>query len=253
MPVYRLDHRPVFPPPERAEPSGLLAVGGDLSVERLVKAYERGIFPWYVAGQPILWWSPHPRCVLETNALHVSKSLRKCLRANGFEVRFDSTFADVIKACATTPRRDQDGTWITAEMEAAYNRLHEEGYAHCVETWMEGRLVGGIYGVFLGRVFFGESMFSRATNASKVAMVALVDFLRKLDVDMIDCQVTSDHLLTLGAREIHRREFLRKIGNAIEEYPTSRELWTGGGPCSYLAVIASSRENRFEKNSQAEP
>ena len=241
MPVYRLDHRPIFPRPERAEATGLLAVGGDLSVERLVKSYEQGIFPWYVAGQPILWWSPNPRCVLETRALHVSRSLRKCLRSDRFEVRFDCRFSEVINACATTPRRDQDGTWITAEMEEAYNRLHEHGYAHCVETWGDGVLLGGIYGVFLGRAFFGESMFSRATNASKVAMVALVDFLRQREVELIDCQVTSDHLLTLGAREISRRDFLRRIEAALK-HATSRDLWTGGGPCSYLSSILVERQ-----------
>lgn len=233
MAVYRLDHRPIFPRPDRADPSGLLAVGGDLSVDRLVKAYEQGIFPWYVAGQPILWWSPDPRCVLETTALHVSRSLRNRLRKNGFEIRFDTAFADVVQACAATPRRDQDGTWITEEMDAAYNQLHEHGYAHSVETWADDRLVGGLYGVFLGRVFFGESMFSRMPDASKAAMVALVDFLRKREVELIDCQVTSEHLLTLGAREIPRAEFLRRVEAGVA-HPTCRARWSGGGPCGYL-------------------
>ena len=185
-----LDARTPFPPLATAlvEPNGLLAAGGDLAVPRLVSAYRRGIFPWYSAGQPILWWSPDPRMVLEVAEFKVSRSLRRRVRAGGFEIRVDTAFAQVIDACARAPRAGQGGTWITQEMVEAYRRLHYAGYAHSVESWREGRLVGGLYGVALGRVFFGESMFAQEDDASKVALVALVALLQRLDVPLIDCQ-----------------------------------------------------------------
>ncbi|HET8551420.1 MAG TPA: leucyl/phenylalanyl-tRNA--protein transferase [Gammaproteobacteria bacterium] len=208
--LYWIDERDApntFPPVERAlrNPNGLLAAGGDLSIARLLAAYRRGIFPWYEDGQPILWWSPDPRMVLFPNELHVSHTLRKTLRRNVFEVTVDRAFADVIHACAA-PRGDQ-GTWLTDDMKQAYLRLHRVGYAHSFEAWRGGRLAGGLYGIELGRVFFGESMFSRESDASKVALVHLC----RRDYDLIDCQVESRHLARLGARPIPRRQFLERL------------------------------------------
>lgn len=206
-----------FPPVTRAldEPNGLLAAGGDLSPWRLVDAYRHGIFPWYSGGQPILWWSPDPRMVLFTDELRVSRSLRRRVSADAFEIRFDSAFAQVIAACAATPRAGQGGTWITAEMIDAYVSMHRLGYAHSVEAWREGRLVGGLYGLAIGRVFFGESMFAHATDASKVALVHLVMRLQRLGVPMIDCQQETGHLASLGARPIPRERFAAKLAELI--------------------------------------
>src|SRR5436309_2899853 len=175
MPIYRLVEELVFPPPEYADPSGLLAVGGDLSSERLLEAYRLGIFPWYSEDQPILWWSPDPRLILELNDFKPSRSLRKTIRKGIFQVSFDRAFEDVIRACASVPREGQRGTWITPEMQEAYIDLHGLGYAHSVESWLQGKLAGGIYGVSLGKAFFGESMFQRVSNASKVALAMLVE------------------------------------------------------------------------------
>lgn len=206
-----------FPPVARAleDPNGLLAAGGDLAPGRLVDAYRHGIFPWYSAGQPILWWSPDPRMVLFTDELRVSRSLRRRVHAGSFELRIDTAFADVMTACAGTPREGQGGTWITGEMIAAYVRLHGLGYAHSVESWQDGRLVGGLYGIALGRVFFGESMFSHVTDASKVALVHLVALLRHLGVPMIDCQQETRHLASLGARPISRERFAGLLAELI--------------------------------------
>lgn len=197
-----------FPPVERAlrDPDGLLAIGGDLSPGRLLRAYRQGIFPWYSSGQPILWWSPDPRMVLAPAALKVSRSLRKTLRKGLFRITLDEAFGAVMRGCAE-PRADAQGTWITPEMEGAYLRLHELGYAHSVEAWQDGELVGGLYGVALGRVFFGESMFSRRTDASKAAFVRLVQQLQRWGFVLIDCQVYTGHLASLGAGPITRREF----------------------------------------------
>jgi leucyl/phenylalanyl-tRNA--protein transferase len=202
-----------FPPVERAlkEPNGLLAAGADLSVGRLLEAYRRGVFPWYSAGQPPLWWSPDPRMVLYCDELKVSRSLAKSLRNRGYELRIDSAFAEVLEGCAWRP----EGTWLGADMKRAYLRLHREGYAHSFETWRAGELVGGLYGVALGRMFFGESMFSRATDASKVALVHLVSFLKNLDCPLVDCQVHTPLLESLGAREIPRAEFLRALAGLV--------------------------------------
>lgn len=225
MPVFRLIAAPIFPPPEQAEPDGLLAVGGDLSAGRLLQAYRCGIFPWFEPGEEILWWSPDPRLVLDTDALHVSRSLQKTLRRGTFTVRFDTAFAQVIHACAATKRRHEDGTWISPEMEAAYTHLHELGYAHSAETWAGDELVGGVYGIHLGGCFFGESMFSTRTDASKVALVGLVGRLKDRGVRMLDCQVTSPHMLSLGAREIPRVEFLQRLHAGLLR-PDQPERWS---------------------------
>lgn len=205
-----------FPPVEQAlrDPNGLLAVGGALSSARLLDAYARGIFPWSSAGQPLLWWSPDPRMVLFVSELRITRSLRKRVRSEAFEVRLDTACAEVIAACAE-PREEQDGTWITEEILAAYLELHRLGYVHSVEAWQEGQLVGGLYGLALGRVFFGESMFARATDASKVALVHLVDHLARLDVPLIDCQQETSHLASLGARPIPRRRFAGYLNELI--------------------------------------
>ena len=214
-----------FPPVERAlkNPNGLLAAGADLSVARLLEAYRRGIFPWYSHGQPLLWWSPDPRMVLFCAELKVPRSLAKSIRNKGYEVRIDSAFPEVLKGCAA-PRKDQPGTWLGPDMRVAYARLHQEGYAHSFETWSEGELVGGLYGVALGRMFYGESMFSRATDASKVALVELVSFLKTRGYPLIDCQMHTPLLESLGAREIPRREFLRRLASLVN-YPEPPSKW----------------------------
>lgn len=203
----------VFPAVERAlrEPNGLLCAGGDLSAERLLAAYRQGIFPWFSAGDPILWWSPDPRMVLFPEEFRIARSLRRTLRSRRFEVRLDSAFAEVIRACAETPRAGQPGTWITREMQEAYCRLFERGFAHSVETWEDGRLVGGLYGIAIGRMYYGESMFSRVSDASKLAAAHLARFLAAEGFGMIDCQMHTPHLASLGAREIPRAEFLRQL------------------------------------------
>ena len=224
MPVYRLTDEMTFPHPVHAAPDGLLAVGGDLSPQRLLLAYRLGIFPWYSAGLPILWWSPDPRLVLEPQELRVSRRLRRLLKQEIFQVTFDRAFASVIHACATVPRREQDGTWITPEMEQAYIRLHELGYAHSAESWRDGRLAGGLYGVSLGRCFFGESMFHYETDASKAAFVILARHLQNWGFQMIDAQVTTRHLLSLGAKEVPRKVFLKKLREAVAA-PTLKGKW----------------------------
>ncbi len=201
-----------FPGIEAAlkEPDGLLAVGGDLHSERLLCAYERGIFPWYVEGQPILWWSPDPRCVLIPGQFHLSRRLARDIRRSALSTTANSAFERVIRACAE-PREHQDGTWITKDMMDAYCRLHDEGWAHSIEVWHDDRLVGGIYGVAIDRVFFGESMFSRETNASKIAFLALCKWGSERGIRLVDCQVESPHLLTLGATTLPRNEFATRL------------------------------------------
>jgi leucyl/phenylalanyl-tRNA--protein transferase len=199
------------------EPGGLLAAGGDLSPQRLLAAYRLGIFPWYNEAEPILWWSPDPRMVLFPTQIKLSRSLRKALRRGHFEVRLDTAFAQVVRACAE-PRAGQDGTWITREMREAYERLHELGYAHSVESWQEGRLVGGLYGVAIGRAFYGESMFTRVTDASKVALAHLCRYLEHNGFAVIDCQMVTRHLASLGARPIARSRFVQGLAE-----------WTQGG------------------------
>ncbi len=206
-----------FPPLHKAlrEPNGLLAAGGDLSAERLVAAYRHGCFPWYQDGQPLLWWSPDPRTVLLPNNLHISRSLRKVLRSNQFSVTFDRNFAEIIRACSE-PRKDEDGTWITTEMQAAYFELHAQGYAHSVEVWHQDKLVGGLYGIAIGQLFFGESMFSRMSNASKVGFVTLVNALKGAGFVLIDCQMPTEHLLSLGAASVSRAEFSEYLTNYLD-------------------------------------
>jgi len=226
MMILRPDQQDLrFPPVESATPEGLLAIGGDLSCERLLEAYRHGIFPWYNPGQPVLWWSPDPRAVLYPGKLRLSRSLRKTLRQDRFRIRFDTAFRDVMLSCAA-PRANSSGTWITDEMVRAYCRLHELGHAHSIETWAGERLVGGLYGVALGGVFFGESMFSSATDASKVALVALDRQLCEREFMLIDCQVPSDHLSTLGAICIPRARFLGELHAGLE-CPTLPGAWSG--------------------------
>ena len=215
MAVFRLPRAPIFPDPGLAEPDGLLAVGGDLSPERLLRAYSEGIFPWYSEETPILWWSPEPRMVLLPEELHVPRSLRRTLRAGRYAIRTDTAFGAVIRRCAERERPDQDGTWITAEMIAAYERLHALGHAHSFEAWDEEGLAGGLYGVSLGAAFFGESMFADRSDASKAAFATSVAWMRARGVELVDCQVDTDHLRRFGAREIPRAEFLARLRNAL--------------------------------------
>ena len=224
MPIFRLVDDLVFPPPDYADPSGLIAVGGDLSSERLLEAYRVGIFPWYSEDQPILWWSPDPRFVLELDQFKISRSLAKTLRRRMFHVTFDRVFEDVIAGCATVTREDQSGTWITPEMKKAYINLHGLGYAHSVEAWFDGKLAGGLYGVSLGKAFFGESMFHLKTDASKVALATLVEKLKGWGFHFIDSQMTTDHMHSLGAREIPRRIFVKKLQSALR-HATKRGKW----------------------------
>ena len=217
------DDRTPLPPTAQAlgneaEAPGLLAAGGRLTIPRLTEAYRRGVFPWYSEGQPVLWWAPDPRMVLYTAELRLHRSLKKTLqrflRTPGCEIRFDSAFERVIAACAHTPREGQRGTWIVPALRRAYTEWHEAGAVHSVETWIDGQLAGGLYGVGLGRMFFGESMFSHATDASKIALAALVAFCRAQRIEMIDCQQATVHLASLGAREIPRAEFERHVARA---------------------------------------
>ena len=223
MPVFRLDHRLVFPPVELAQ-DGLLAVGGDLRPERLLLAYSQGIFPWYGKDLPILWHSPDPRMVLFPEELVVNRTLRKQLRRRPYELRLDTDFSGVLEGCAAVPRPGQNGTWLIPEMITAYQRMHELGFAHSAEAWLDGQLVGGLYGVSLGGCFYGESMFARAPDASKLAFVALVRQLEAWGTTLIDCQVHTEHLERFGAREIPRGEFLEALHAALE-LPTRRGRW----------------------------
>ncbi len=208
--------RDPFPPVEQAlaEPNGLLAAGGDLSPARLLDAYAHGIFPWFNDEDPVLWWSPDPRMVLLPRELHLSRSLRRTIRSQEFTVTFDGAFQAVMKGCAG-PRDKQDGTWITADMMRAYTRMAELGHAHSVEAWADGELAGGLYGVAVGRIFYGESMFTRRSNASKVAVSWLARQLDRWQFELIDCQMSTEHLASLGAREVPRADFLRRLERAI--------------------------------------
>lgn len=225
MPVYQLTNALLFPDPEWANPDGLLAVGGDLSMERLLLAYRLGIFPWYEDGYPILWWSPPERCIMDPSDFHVSRSLQRLLRQGRFTVTFDRAFESVIRACAETRLENSQGTWLTPDMIDAYCALHTAGFAHSAEAWFQGELAGGIYGISLGRAFFGESMFKRVTNASKVAFATLAQQLATWQFSLLDCQITNPHLRRLGAREISRKEFLRRLAEALR-FPTRRGRWS---------------------------
>ena len=203
-----------FPPVENAlrEPDGLLAAGGDLSTPRILAAYRQGIFPWYDDGQPLLWWSPDPRCVFRPGDLHISRRMHRDLRRSAWEIRVNTTFGDVIRACAG-PRRHERGTWITQDMQTAYERLHVEGWAHSIEVWQGNELVGGLYGLAIGRAFFGESMFSGQSNASKMALLFVDRLLSAGALGILDCQVQSSHLLTMGAVTVPRAEFVGRLGD----------------------------------------
>lgn len=236
------DTRRALPPGSDAP--GLLAAGGELSPQRLTEAYSKGVFPWYSEGQPVLWWSPDPRMVLLVDEFQLKRSLRKTLakfiRTSGCGIRIDHDFRRVIRACADTPRDGQDGTWIVPAMVEAYARWHRLGAVHSVEAWIDGELAGGLYGVSLGRMFFGESMFSHRTDASKIALAALVCFCREHGIGMIDCQQRTGHLASLGGRELPRAEFERRLSLALGERPVSEwtydvSLWRHlglGGPAS---------------------
>lgn len=219
MAVFQLGAKPIFPDPERADRSGVLAVGGDLSVERLLAAYSQGIFPWPTEGYPLLWHAPPKRFVLQLEDLQINRSLAKAMRKHPYRLSVDRDFLGVIRACAEVPRPGQDGTWITAEIEEAYHRLHQLGFAHSVEAWRVGEngseLVGGLYGVALGRAFFGESMFARADNASKIALATLVAQLRRWEFRFVDAQVHTDLFETLGCRFVPRRQFGQMVSEAI--------------------------------------
>lgn len=223
--ILWLEENQAFPPVDRAlrEPNGLLAAGGDLSVPRLLDAYRHGIFPWYSEGQPVLWWTPDPRMILVPSELAIARSLRKRLRKSDYEIRADTSFTEVMRACAE-PRAEEGGTWITAEMLTAYASLHRAGYAHSVETWIDGKLAGGLYGITIGRVFFGESMFTRSTDASKIALAHLARQLERWQFGMIDCQMTTPHLASLGAREIARKDFMRALSELVN-YPARTGAW----------------------------
>ena len=224
MPVYLLPDEIIFPPVTEAEPDGLLAAGGDLSIERLLAAYSLGIFPWYSEGEPILWWSPDPRLVLFPEKFKVSHSLRQKVTRKVFDVTFDQEFMAVIAKCSALERKDQRGTWITEAMKEAYNQLFKAGYAHSVETWYQGELVGGLYGVSLGRAFFGESMFHEMDDASKVALFHLVERIKESGFTMIDAQVETPHLISLGAELIPREKYTELLESSLQT-PTRRGNW----------------------------
>lgn len=215
MPVYKLTKKLIFPPPERAADDGLLAIGGDLSVERLVLAYSMGIFPWYSDKYPLLWWSPDPRLVIFPKELKVSRSLRQTIKKGIYRVTTNAAFEDVIRNCATVTRKGEGGTWITDDMIEAYIRLHKAGYAHSVESWDGDELAGGFYGVMMGKAFFGESMFAKKSDASKVAFAIYAAALAENGFELIDCQVTTEHMKRFGAREIPRPEFMKHLKKAI--------------------------------------
>lgn len=223
MPIPRLTSDPVFPPIDLASPAGILAVGGDLSPRHLLKAYRSGIFPWYEEGYPVIWWSPDPRCVLFPKKMRISRSMRQTMRQGTFQITYDHAFRTVMEECRK-PRSDQSGTWITQDMIEAYETLHRMGYAHSVEAWKDGMLAGGLYGVSLGGCFFGESMFTKVSNASKAALIMLVRNLDGLGFEMIDCQVRTDHLISLGAEMIPRTRFVAVLEDCLQN-PTLRGHW----------------------------
>lgn len=237
MPIYRLPDELIFPPPEEAEEDGLLAIGGDLSLPRLLLAYQHGIFPWYPEDSPILWWSPNPRLILEPHNLKVSRSLKKEIKKGRFTVTVDQAFPKVIRGCAHAKREGQRGTWIVEEMIDAYGRLYDAGFVHSVESWIDGELAGGLYGVSLGRAFFGESMFHSKKNASKVAFVSLARLLQQWNFEFIDCQIRTEHLVRFGAREISRSQFLVRLRRALC-FDTRRGPWSfpEGRPTSVITL-----------------
>lgn len=224
MPIYALNEEPVFPDPSDAEPDGLLAVGGDLAPRRVLTAYALGIFPWPIGDMPLAWFSPPDRMILDFANLRVSRSLRKSLRRGGFSITMDQAFSEVMAACSSTPRSKETGTWITDDMLRSYARIHEIGFAHSVEVWREGELVGGLYGISIGAMFCGESMFHRVTDASKVAFVGLARQLDAWGFHFLDCQLHTPHLESLGASEIPREDFKERLAGAIWK-ETRRGRW----------------------------
>jgi len=226
MPVFQLPSEILFPDPDFAEPDGLLAVGGDLSPERLIKAYTQGIFPWYSQGEPLLWWSPAPRLILMPEEFHLPKSLARTIRRKIFTLTTDTAFSQVIEQCAETRTCSGEGTWITTEMKEAYCRLHELGYAHSIESWQDNTLAGGLYGICLDRVFFGESMFAKVSDASKVALATLVSLCKEKGIRMIDCQMTTEHLLRFGAREVSREDFRQQLTTLVRDKNNNKKCWT---------------------------
>ncbi len=215
MPVFRLPQEIIFPDPDFADQDGLLAVGGDLSEARLLEAYRQGIFPWYSGNEPLLWWTPAPRLIIVPEEFHLPKRLARTIRTNTFTVTVNTTFSEVIRQCGETRLRSGEGTWITDAMKDAYNKMHLLGYCHSIECWQDEKLVGGLYGLCLDKVFFGESMFSTVSNSSKVALAKLVEICQKRNIVMIDCQMTTRHLLQFGAREITRTQFRENLNKFI--------------------------------------
>lgn len=224
MPVFLLSDTIEFPPPHLASEEGLLAVGGDLTQKRLLLAYRMGIFPWFSNNEPILWWSPDPRLVLYPHEIKTSKTLKKIIKKEVFKVTMDLAFNEVINQCAQVRLKKNQGTWIIEDMIEAYCQLHESGFAHSVEVWRQGELVGGLYGVSLGKCFFGESMFTRISNASNIALVKLVEYLKELSFNMLDCQVPTEHLTRFGARQIPRIRFLNQLEKSLKA-PTRKGKW----------------------------
>ena len=224
--IFKLDKSELrFPPVDLANKDGILAYGGDLRTERIMLAYQKGIFPWYSEETPILWWAPDPRFVLFPEDLKVSKSMRKVLRSNEFKITFDTAFHEVLRNCQVMPRDGQDGTWITAELFDAYLEIHQKGFAHSVEVWREGELVGGLFGVSLGGIYFGESMFSKASNASKAGFITLVQKMHQKGIQLVDCQVHTNHLESLGAKHISRDHFTHNL-DVLLEADTFKGSWT---------------------------
>lgn len=233
MPLFRLSERLEFPPAWLARSDGLLCIGGDLSFKRILLAYKNGIFPWFSNTEPILWWSPNPRLVLFPEDIHISRSLKKNIKQKQFEIRVNTAFEKTINACAQPRKIDSgSGTWLVEEMIDAYIELHHLGYAHSIEAWQDNRLVGGLYGICIGGIFFGESMFSNQKNASKVALVTLVNLLKKNNFDLIDCQVTTDHLLSMGATEISRNDYLDIINKSVKRQDIKKDIWILADPVS---------------------
>ncbi|HBI14578.1 MAG TPA: leucyl/phenylalanyl-tRNA--protein transferase [Desulfobulbaceae bacterium] len=243
MPVFQLSSSIVFPPPALAEPNGLLAIGGDLSPARLLAAYRQGIFPWFAEGDPILWWTPAPRLVLFPEEFHLSRRLARVIRQNVFSLSADRAFRQVMENCAGIRTATRTETWISSEMIDAYCRLHQQGFAHSIECWQDGSLVGGLYGIALGRVFFGESMFSAVSSASKVALYALVRHALAKGIRLLDCQMRTEHLVSMGAREVSRDHFQRLL-DELATPVSPQELWhlrgagmDAGGPVATFQKI----------------
>ncbi len=225
IPYFLNPIEPIFPDPELAAETGLLAYGGNLEIQTLLLAYQKGIFPWYSPGDHYLWWSPDPRCIFEIGGVYRSKSMSKIIEKNVFQIKIDTAFREVVLNCRHIERAGQDGSWIDSELQKAYSKLHGLGYAHSVECWQDGKLVGGLFGVAMGKVFFGESMFSTVSNASKTALLALDNYLKSENYDMIDCQLYNEHLASLGAKLIPRKEFLDRLRRAL---PADSNLWPKG-------------------------